>query len=321
MRNPVNAIPKKSTNVRSFSQRWQRLLFRTLEAVAPDVAARRAADLFFTPRRRGVTRSLSPAGLRPAAAFEVRIAESDLRLPAWSWGAGPAVLLVHGWEGDAGQLMPLVPPLVAAGLRPVAFDLPAHGAAGGTTTTILEMAAAIRAVAAAVGPVRGVIAHSLGGAAAALAVSAAGSDVVAAAVPGVAAAVAAERVVLLAPAAEPTHYARVLAQLAGLSPAGTDAMLAAVAARLGLPLDRVDVTRYVGALAAACLVLHDPADREVPWAHGKAIAQAWPGAELVPLDGRGHRRILRDPHMIARVVEFLRARSVDARAPELADAN
>ncbi len=61
----------------------------------------------------------------------------------------------------------------------------------------------------------------------------------------------------------------------------------------------------MGALDVPCLILHDPADREVPWAHGSAIARAWPGATLEPLDGLGHRRLLRDPDVIQRVVEFV----------------
>jgi len=41
-------------------------------------------------------------------------------------------------------------------------------------------------------------------------------------------------------------------------------------------------------------VLHDRRDAEVPFAHGAALAAAWPGAALRPSDGLGHRRILRD---------------------------
>jgi hypothetical protein len=40
---------------------------------------------------------------------------------------------------------------------------------------------------------------------------------------------------------------------------------------------------------------------------GAAIAAAWPGAELVTTEGLGHRRILRDPAVVARVTDFLAA--------------
>ncbi len=53
------------------------------------------------------------------------------------------------------------------------------------------------------------------------------------------------------------------------------------------------------------LVLHDPEDREVPFEHGRALADAWPGASLRAVDGLGHRAILRDVGEVARAVAFL----------------
>jgi hypothetical protein len=40
---------------------------------------------------------------------------------------------------------------------------------------------------------------------------------------------------------------------------------------------------------------------------GAAIAAAWPGARLHVTSGLGHRRLLRDPNVIAEVVEFVTA--------------
>ena len=43
----------------------------------------------------------------------------------YSWGSGPTVLLVHGWEGRGSQLSAFAPALVKAGFRVVAVDMPA----------------------------------------------------------------------------------------------------------------------------------------------------------------------------------------------------
>jgi pimeloyl-ACP methyl ester carboxylesterase len=53
------------------------------------------------------------------------------------------------------------------------------------------------------------------------------------------------------------------------------------------------------------LLLHDPEDREVPFADGLALAEAWPGARLEPLVGAGHTRALRHPDVISRAVGFV----------------
>jgi pimeloyl-ACP methyl ester carboxylesterase len=53
------------------------------------------------------------------------------------------------------------------------------------------------------------------------------------------------------------------------------------------------------------LIIHDRDDRDVPWQEGEAVAGAWPRARFVRTEGLGHRRILRDPEVIGRVVDFL----------------
>lgn len=128
----------------------------------PSLVERWAARQFLTPRRGGAGHALSPGD-----AFAV--VSGQYRLRAWSWGVGPAVLLMHGWEGHAGHLNRFVEPLVNRGFRAVALDLPAHGFSSGRQATLLDMADALCAVGDAVGPVHAVIAHSLGGAATALA--------------------------------------------------------------------------------------------------------------------------------------------------------
>ncbi|HEX2123879.1 MAG TPA: alpha/beta hydrolase [Thermoanaerobaculia bacterium] len=53
------------------------------------------------------------------------------------------------------------------------------------------------------------------------------------------------------------------------------------------------------------MIVHDRNDREVPWQEGSDAARAIPNAELVTVEGLGHRRILADAGVIARVVAFV----------------
>ena len=62
------------------------------------------------------------------------------------------------------------------------------------------------------------------------------------------------------------------------------------------------------ALTQPLLVVHDRGDAEIPWQHGTALARAWPGAELLMTEGLGHRRVLRDPDVVAASVAFVAAR-------------
>ena len=152
------------------------------------------------------------------------------------------------------------------------------------------MARVIRAVAQVFSPTRAVIGHSLGGTATIVALREG---------------LQAERAVLLAPGAEPKHFARVLAALLGFSDARAEGMLKRIERRLGMSFDEASMLRFAPMMSVPVLVMHDPQDPEVPFKHGKRIAEAWPGARFEPLKEMGHRRMLRDVSTIKAVIAFI----------------
>jgi pimeloyl-ACP methyl ester carboxylesterase len=62
-----------------------------------------------------------------------------------------------------------------------------------------------------------------------------------------------------------------------------------------------------GALTTPLLIVHDREDDDTPWADGAALARVWPDARLVTTTGLGHRRILRDPGVVAAATDFVTA--------------
>jgi len=298
---------EKSTIVRS--QKTPALLpvvragNRALSALAPALAARLAARLFLTP----------PRPRRPAAEIDLLATArarplyvSGRRLEMWSWGSGPGVLLVHGWGGRGAQLGAFIEPLVARGFSVVTFDAPGHGASDSGVVTIPEIVGAIRAVAAATGPLAGLVAHSMGAAAAALALYEG---------------LEAGAVVLVGPAADLVGPAGRFSETLGFSRAVGEAMRGRIERLVGRSFSAFDVAAVAPALRAPLLVVHDRGDGEVPWQHGLVIARAWPGAELLLTDGLGHRRILRDPDVVAAAVAFLAARTAERRLTPVPDAD
>jgi pimeloyl-ACP methyl ester carboxylesterase len=297
----VRSRRNKSTNVRLYFRGGMRLL----SWIAPRQAEKLALRLFATPRRPPRSRT-DPAAEVAGRRFVV--AADGNQLTAWEWGAGPTVVLTHGWSGHAGQLVGFVDPLVRAGHRVVAFDHPAHGQSSGRRTNYVGVSRALAAVAQQVGPVSAVIAHSLGSTATILALTR-GLEV--------------ERVVLVAPPADPPGYARGFGRAIGLPQARIDGMLERIRVLVGGDLQSIDGRRLATEMRVPALILHDRGDPEVPFAHGEAIAAAWPGARLEGVEGLGHNRILRDPAVIARAVEFVRAGNPAAsgtNAPGLASA-
>jgi pimeloyl-ACP methyl ester carboxylesterase len=305
MTSTASASPDKSTNGRAvpLGLRALRTWFRVAAAVVPRAAERHAASLFLTPPRpkpNGVVLEDAAAG---RYALEVR--EGELRVAAWSWGRGPTVLLAHGWGGTAVDMAPLAERLQATGYRAVLFDFPAHGRSAGRRTNMVEWLRVMKAVAAAVGPVHALVGHSFGGATIAIALAEHGMDV--------------RGAVLLAPVIGPALFADRFTGMIGLPAARVDGMMRHITETIGREPRSLDARWAVTHLHVPALVMHDPADREVPWAHGQAIADAWPGSRLVAVEGLGHRHLLRDEQTLATVTDFIHA--LPRQTPVLAAAS
>jgi pimeloyl-ACP methyl ester carboxylesterase len=271
---------------------------RLFSWVAPQRAEALALEMFATPRR--PPRAAEPqAGM---AGHRFTIEADGRRLAAWDWGRGPTVILTHGWSGHSGQMASFVGPLVRAGYYVVAFDHPAHGQSEGTQANYLTVTTALTAVARRVGPVHAVIGHSFGCSATILAL-ARGLPV--------------DRVVLVAPPAESPLYARAFGRAIGLPGPRIEGMVERIRVAVGGDLAALDARALAARLRTPALIIHDPADREVPFAHSEAIAAAWPGAQLHPVKDLGHYRVLRDPSVVERAVEFVQASDLADEAAAL----
>jgi pimeloyl-ACP methyl ester carboxylesterase len=271
---------------------------RVLSWLAPQRAETLALRLFATPQRR--TRSGQVDIALTGHRFSIE-AGGD-RLAAWDWGRGPTVILTHGWGGHSGQMVGFVEPLVRAGYYVLAFDHPAHGQSEGRQANYLTVAAALTAVARRVGPVHSVIGHSFGCTATILALSR-GLPV--------------ERVVLMAPPAESPLFARTFGRAIGLPAPRIEGMVDRIRVAVGGDLAALDARHLARRLTTPALIVHDPADREVPFAHAEAIAAAWPGARLHRVTELGHYRLLRDPAVIEQAVAFVRESESADQQPAL----
>jgi len=210
------------------------------------------------------------------------------------------VYLVHGWGGCRAHLGVFIKPLVEAGHRVIAFDLPSHndsdpGYVAPGRTTIVECAEAVRAIVREHGPARAIVAHSLGAKATALAVSRGAP---------------AERLVFLAPMGDFSHYLDLFAEHHGFGSRIRAGLHRRLDRRLGIPLFDTDICRVAANISnpTPLLVVHDPDDPDSPYAASQKIIDVWPGASLVTTRGLGrlaHYRILRHRPAIQAGVDFV----------------
>lgn len=293
----VQASSRKSTIVRAVNRAklgGLRLSFRALDRLAPDLGSRWATRLWCTPPT-GAARLRDD---RPGDG-ESRLLDTPAgRIHTETWGlpgSAAPVYLMHGWGGRRGQLGALVEPLLDRGHRVVAFDVPGHGDSGPGhlgrgQSSVLDFSRGLTEVVARHGAPAAVVAHSLGACGAAIAVGD-GLDV--------------PRLALIAPNNDPLGRAADFARVFGFTERIQNRMLARIERLGGRPLEDFLVTDLPRrATPPPTRILHDRRDKEVPYAEGVALAEAWPSAELVTTEGLGHGRILRDPEVIAAVVDF-----------------
>jgi pimeloyl-ACP methyl ester carboxylesterase len=291
--------PRKSTNVRF---PVDQLLARAARGFAarlfPARAERRLRDFMLTPKRPAADNGSDL--VRSDNAVRVPYASRWLRV--WSFGAGPTILLAHGWSGYAAQFDAWIEPLVAAGYRVVLFDAPAHGGSGGRRTNIMDMAGAIQLVAGLYGPVHAIVAHSFGAPATLFALRH-GLKV--------------GRLVLMAAPLSLTVFSQFVAHVLGLPHSVRGRMQRNMERKLEFRWDENETDTMLADLvrerALDVLLIHDRRDREVPFASAERIAALVPTAQLLATEGNGHTRLLRNAGVIAEAAAFLDARSATAK--------
>ncbi|MFD7322923.1 alpha/beta fold hydrolase [Streptomyces sp. NPDC059875] len=266
--------------------------------IAPGPTGRAAFALFVRP--------LGRSRLRPeeeplfAEARTGRLLINGKRVVTYAWGDGARpVLLVHGWSSRASRLSAFVEALRARGYSPVTFDAPGHGASEGRATNILEYRRIIRELHGEHGDFDAVVAHSFGMLAALFALRDG---------------VRTGRFVGIGGVGRFDLLVEEFKAGWGLSDRAVRQLRRHVERRLfrGEPdiWQRLNATYEPAELGAPVLLFHDDIDDMVSLAHSRATAEAHGDrARLIVTHGLGHRRILKDPEVVADTLRFVTDRA------------
>lgn len=306
MTNPTAAAPAAPNPAAAFYAglvaRSLGVALRMSQSVAPAAATRLALRLFFTPMpfKLAARRRPLPAGWQVEHWPFEQGTMAVYRRRAAGEGERPTVLLVHGWAGSAQQMLLLADTLHAAGLEPVMLDFPAHGRSAGWRATLPQFVRALWAASARLGPLHGVVAHSLGAVATAHA-AANGLPV--------------QRLALLAPSPPPALFLQWFARSLALGEGLPQRMGALIERVEGVPLQRFDPGWLGPRVAQPTLVVHDEHDRVSPLAVGQRLAHALREASLMVTQTLGHRRVLGDAAVAAAVTAHLQPARHAERAP------
>jgi len=264
------------------SMSWVRGFNTSIGLLAPHALASKLRREFMTPHT-SPPRDWELPLLAQAERITLRFGLSALR-----WGSGPAVLLMHGWEGRPTQFAELIKALVNAGYGVVALDAPAHGRSPGREANVVLFARALLEAASELPPLKAVIGHSMGGASALLATQLG---------------LRTEALVSIAAPSRILTMLRRFSRYMGLPRQARAHFVRLVEEKAGIPAGQLDSAHYQ--LDFPGLVVHAEDDPMVPFSEAEAIHQSWFDSRLLRLENGGHQRVLADPRVVQAVLELL----------------
>jgi len=268
--------------------RLMRFAFAVAGTIIPGIAGRYAYRLWFSTRRYPEPRRETAWR---AQSIEKQIDHQSMPITIYEWGEGPTVLLLHGWNGRGTQLGAFADPLAEAGFRAVAIDFPAHGRTPGNQTNVFAITDAIMSVANTYKPIHAVISHSFGIFPTTLILRHGLSM---------------RCVVCISPPDTVRWLMEGFSKTLRIPYSAQKVMHRLLERRFGHDVwDEVSALKNAAKLDIPALIIHDEHDHDVPIGRGKAVAAAWNGAQFIATKSLGHRRILRDAHVIAQTVKFI----------------
>lgn len=284
-----------------------RCMFGIGERVAPGLTGRAAFALFSrTPNPGKLTEGESRA-VRSAAGFMQEARHHTLEIgrgrvtayefsPQSSSTRQETVLVVHGWRSRTEYMRWLITGYRDAGYRVVSLDLPGHGRSEGRKLTMHNALDTVRAASSRFGSFTAIVGHSFGGAVA--------LNAVAGSIPGIAPLATKRLVLVAAPNSIPAVFDG-FSQALNVGPKSQSAMSQRLHRIAGRPLSDFIGDRQLAELEVPTLVIHAPDDREVPAEQAQAFTKAGAHVQIYWAEGLGHRRILADPAVVERSVNFV----------------
>lgn len=266
---PDSLTSKNSTNVRKSIP--PQLLTAPLK-VAPFLGRPILTRLFLSPQ----TRTPSPGDALGQVVGTLRVGQGLVRVRAR--GRGPTILLVHGWQGSSAHLKAIGDRLQCVGYSVATCDMPAHGETGGAMTSLAEFAETVRRAALLLGPLHGIIGHSLGATATVLALRG-GISVRAA--------------LLIAPMPSFEFALDEFAKVLDLTPELREAAALGTEARVGIRREEADLHAF-SCPECHVAIAHDVDDTRVPYGHSCDLVREWGLSNVHTTEGLGHRRVLED---------------------------
>ncbi len=268
-----------------------RLYFNSIGLLNKDRSADKLIHLFTTPRAR-VSRKKEHEILDRSRKTHLKFDGKEVCL--YEWGQGERVaMLFHGWESNAGSLGAYVEPLVSLGYHVLAYDSLAHGKSEGKQANMIVFKEIARKIIQEKGIPEIAIGHSLGANVILLLASEEKLQI--------------PKVVLISPFNQMKAIFLGFRSILKIPESIYSVMLDKASKRFNYNIREMEFGK-VGANSPlnSVLIMHDKNDKITPFSHSANMSKRWGLAELKPIEGSGHYKILWNESALDTALNFIK---------------
>lgn len=223
----------------------------------------------------------------------LRFQDFDIQLYTWL-GGQDTVMLIHGWEGQAGNFSDLIQKLLEENYTVYAFDAPSHGFSSKGKTSLIEFTELVGILIRKF-EVSKLVSHSFGGAATTYALLN-NLDL------------KISKYVLLTTPDKFSEQIEDISEQVGITAKVKNILINRLENETSLSVNNLNVSDFVKNINVdKALIIHDKKDTVIPISRSRNVHNHWKVSEFFEVEGTGHFRILRTKHVLEKTLEFLNA--------------
>lgn len=227
-------------------------------------------------------------------AFKEDITFKGFNIKTYQWpGSKESVLLIHGWEGQAGNFSDLIIKLKEKEYSIYAFDAPSHGFSSQGETSLFEFTELVGKLIKKY-KVRKLISHSFGGVATTFALFKNQEIEI-------------DKYALITTPDKFTERINDVSIQYGINRKVIQKLKSKLEEEYKIKVDNLNVSDFVKEIKVKeSMIIHDKNDKIIPIERSKNVYNNWKQSTFIEVEGTGHFRILRDENVLDEVLKFIK---------------
>jgi len=266
-------------------------IIRILSTIAPYKVAQLAYKTLTNPQVRKLR--VHELELLDKSKKEVKRFEG-FEIQTYRWGnpKDEKILLIHGWEGQAGNFADIIKELLENNFYVIAFDGPSHGFSSKGKTSLFEFSDLVGEMIKE-SECRKLISHSFGGVATTLALFNNQNIEI-------------DKYALLTTPDKFKDRIDDVGRSVGITTKVKKILIEKLEGEMGVKVSEANVSSFVkGINVKKSLIIHDKNDKVISVEQSKNVHKNWEVSTFREIEGTGHFRILRTPKVCDEVIRFM----------------